>query len=1043
MNPKTSEATPTLRRSLSVPLLLISALVAGLVVLVGPGSPATAQSAPAAGVYMPLTPSRILDTRNAGSGGIIAAQTSRDIQVTGLAGVPTTDVLAVVFDLSAVSNTSDGWGLLWQQGTTRPYPASSINYVPGRAVTNAVTVKVSATGKVSYFTWVATDLILDVVGYYRSSPGGGGYVPVTQTRVLDTRDSGVKMAAGSTMDRKLRGVAGVPDSPDVTAVAVNVSALHQDGPGFLTFWPKSVPRPGTSSLNFGTERMQTELVVATLSADGWTSIYNSTSANIHVLLDVVGYYTAGAGARFVPLTPTRIIDTRYHVPGWGIGPITQPLAPDTNTAIQLTGVGGVPTTGVSTVLVNAVAGDTPYVGWLNFWASGDVQPGTLSHTYYPNETTANLVMAKVGPDGKAIVSNYYGSSALVLDVVGYFSADPGPSAPTGVIAAPADQGATVAWGPPASNGGSAIDGYMVKVYKTTPTLSYVKETTTCATCTSTAISGLTNGQGYRFDVFARNSFGYGSSATSNVVTAGGPPDLLTPTTVEVTRGDGQATVTWTRPSLRLEGLTSYVVKIFAEASPTTVVSTTTVTDPTSTAVVTGLANGQSYFATVTASTLLVINVESEHSAPFVPAGAPFASAGVAAERGNGQVTISWTPPSDQPDGVPGNNGAEITGYRVNGYVSTSATAPILTFDVPANPTTFVVTGLRNGTPYEFAVRARNDASSELGPESGRSNSVVPAGAPFEPVDLSAIPARPDEIHVVWAAAQPRADGTPGDNGDRVVSQRILVSPPCPACRGTRVGGQDFTASITGLSPSTNYTFQVVAVNALGTSPVSTSATARTLDPPPPPPPPTSPVGAPSDIRVQLLDREARVTWNPPIDGSRPTSYTVTASPGGPTVEWPAPDTEITAVVPGLDNSVSYNFTVVAKNATGERAASSGTVPSLKARADAYMNGTLSEFLTAKELAEPPFEWSDDGCSVVDPDLIFRRPCLRHDFGYRNYGQGLNLSRTEDTRHWIDDILLQDWYDVCREDQSPSRFGCFVQAWLMHQIVRQFAGWVDE
>jgi hypothetical protein len=142
-------------------------------------------------------------------------------------------------------------------------------------------------------------------------------------------------------------------------------------------------------------------------------------------------------------------------------------------------------------------------------------------------------------------------------------------------------------------------------------------------------------------------------------------------------------------------------------------------------------------------------------------------------------------------------------------------------------------------------------------------------------------------------------------------------------------------------------------------------------------------------------------------------------------------------VPGLDNSVSYNFTVVAKNATDESAASSGTVPSLRTRADAYMTGTLADFLTAKELAEPPFEWSDDGCSVLAPDLIFRQPCLRHDFGYRNYSENLTLSPTADTRHWIDDILLQDWYDVCREEQPFPRFECFVQAWLMHQAVRQF------
>ena len=700
-----------------MPLLLVSSLLAGLVVLVAPGSPATAQTAPAAGVYVPLSPSRILDTRN--SGGIIPAQTSRDIQVTGLGGVPTTDVLAVVVDLSAVSNTSDGWGLLWQQGTTRPYPASSINYVPGRAVTNAVTVKVSATGKVSYFTWVATDLILDVVGYYRSSPGGGGYVPVTQTRILDTRDSGVKMAAGSTMDRKLRGVAGVPDSPAVTAVAVNVSALDQDGPGFLTFWPKGVPRPGTSSLNYGTQRMQTELVVATLSADGWTSIYNNTSANIHVLLDVVGYYTAGAGARFVPLTPTRIIDTRYHVPGWGIGPITQPLAPNTNTAIQLTGVAGVPTTGVSTVLVNAVAGDTPSVGWLNFWASGDVQPGTLSHTYYPNESTANLVMAKVGPDGKAIVSNYYGSSALILDIVGYFSTDPGPSAPTNAMAAPGDQAATVAWGTPASNGGSDIAGYMVKVYKTTPTLTYVKETTTCATCTSTAISGLTNGQSYRFDVFARNSLGYGAAATTNDVTPGGTPDLLAPTSVVATRGDGSATLTWTAPVTHLLFPVSYTIYAYRASdnvqlpNPTAVGATS---DASVSATVSGLTNGVAVYFKVTATSLIFLTgPPSQQSNTVTPAGRPTTSTDVAAMAGDGMAFVAWV--AAEP------NGATVTSYTIKASPGT-ATALVQGNPAPVHGT---VPGLTNGTSYTFTVVATNAVGDGL--ESAPSGPVTPL-APF-------------------------------------------------------------------------------------------------------------------------------------------------------------------------------------------------------------------------------------------------------------------------------------------------------------------------
>ena len=213
--------------SASLALLLIGALVAGLVVLVTPARPALAQTAPATGVYVPLSPARIFNTQ-AGGGGVVAAQSSRDVQVAGLGGIPTTDVLAVVLDLTAYNNNSGAWGILWQAGTTRPYPASSINYVPGRVVTNSVTTKVgtsgSAAGKVSFFTWEATDMLIDVVGYYRTAPGGGGgYAPLTQIRILDT--AGAKIPANSSIDRKLRGVAGIPDSTAVTAYPAAVSLI--------------------------------------------------------------------------------------------------------------------------------------------------------------------------------------------------------------------------------------------------------------------------------------------------------------------------------------------------------------------------------------------------------------------------------------------------------------------------------------------------------------------------------------------------------------------------------------------------------------------------------------------------------------------------------------------------------------------------------------------------------------------------------------------------------------------------------------------------
>jgi hypothetical protein len=151
MNPKNLKSSVVARtrspRRLSLAVVLASTLVAGLVVAAGPVGPAMAQTAPAAGVYVPLTPARIFNTQ-VGGGGVVGAQTQRDVQVAGVpgSGVPTTDVLAVVVDLTVFNNNSGSWGILWQAGTTRPYPASSINYVPTHNVTNTVTTKLGATG---------------------------------------------------------------------------------------------------------------------------------------------------------------------------------------------------------------------------------------------------------------------------------------------------------------------------------------------------------------------------------------------------------------------------------------------------------------------------------------------------------------------------------------------------------------------------------------------------------------------------------------------------------------------------------------------------------------------------------------------------------------------------------------------------------------------------------------------------------------------------------------------------------------------------------
>ncbi len=121
-----------------------------------------------------------------------------------------------------------------------------------------------------------------------------------------------------------------------------------------------------------------------------------------------------------------------------------------------------------------------------------------------------------------------------------------PGAPTIGTATAGNAQATVNWTAPASNGGSAITGYVVTPYIG----ATAQTTTTVGNVTSTVISGLTNGTTYTFRVAAINAVGTGNqSGNSNAVTPVAPATVPgAPTIGTATAGNAQATVTWTAPA---------------------------------------------------------------------------------------------------------------------------------------------------------------------------------------------------------------------------------------------------------------------------------------------------------------------------------------------------------------------------------------------------------------------------------------------------------------------------------------------------------------
>src|SRR5207253_6786998 len=175
-----------------------------------------------------------------------------------------------------------------------------------------------------------------------------------------------------------------------------------------------------SNLNFGPGENVPNLVVAKVGVGGRVSLYNAVGST-HVIFDVAGWYndgsTAVAGGSFGPLAPARILDTRY-----GTGGISTKVGPNQAVAVQVTGVGGVPSTGVGAVVLNVTVTDGTAGSYLTLYPAGSAVPNASNLNFGPGENVPNLVAVKVGANGKVAVYNNSGSTDVIFDVAGWFAA---------------------------------------------------------------------------------------------------------------------------------------------------------------------------------------------------------------------------------------------------------------------------------------------------------------------------------------------------------------------------------------------------------------------------------------------------------------------------------------------------------------------------------------------------------------------------------------------------------------------------------------------
>ena len=380
--------------------------------------------------YHPMSPTRLVDTRKGtgllnGTPAKLVANTPVEFHVAGRNDIASS-ATAVTGNLTVVNSTFL-WGVYLGPDPVAFPTASTISFNTGQVAGNGLTVALGAGGTL-WATYMSTagnttDLVFDVTGYFTPDMSGDTYHPMTSpARVLDTRHAtglNARLKANTPASFPVAGQYGVP--LNAQAVTGNVTVVNPSFLWAVYLGPDPVANPGTSTINFVKgETKGNSLTVGLNSTDGSLSAtYMSTAGNTtDLVFDVTGYYTADAsGSRYVPMTPVRLLDTRFGngLPGH--------LVANTPQTFQITGRNTIPAS--ATGITGNVTVVHPSFLWAVYLGPDPVaKPGTSTINFVTGEVKGNGLTVAINLIDGSLSATYMSTPGnttdLVLDVTGYF-----------------------------------------------------------------------------------------------------------------------------------------------------------------------------------------------------------------------------------------------------------------------------------------------------------------------------------------------------------------------------------------------------------------------------------------------------------------------------------------------------------------------------------------------------------------------------------------------------------------------------------------------
>lgn len=381
-----------------------------------------------------MAPCRVMETRalynfegRTGAFGPPALNTGEtrtlNLPVSNVCNIPAA-ARAYVVNVTAIPGANGlGYATLWPAGEPQPN-VWSIRSPDGQVVANSQIVKAGANGAISVFVSHATDMLIDISGYYDESASNAGlaFYPLTPCRVIDTRIL-YRSPAGPfgppSMGRGEMRKFQFPATPycavpNAAAYSVTITAVPPGPLAYLTAWPDNSTQPNISSINSFAGRVLANSIIVPASANGTIDVFTYDAADF--LVDINGYYAADDGQRglfYYPVTQCRAYDSVA---------LGSPFPDETMRTIAVptaAGCSGIPANAQGYALnVTALPNENP-MPFLTAYPANQPRPNASILNAFQGQIVTNSAIVPAGANG-AIDVYAYRRTDVVVEVSGYF-----------------------------------------------------------------------------------------------------------------------------------------------------------------------------------------------------------------------------------------------------------------------------------------------------------------------------------------------------------------------------------------------------------------------------------------------------------------------------------------------------------------------------------------------------------------------------------------------------------------------------------------------